>query len=179
MKRLSLLLLITFCAEKPIPEPTDTREPIAAYWVSAPELKVHTKPDEASPVAVVYQNGERVSVLAERGEWVEIRTGDGSGWARRADLGSAEQAKQQEENPVPRFRTAPPAVTHPTAKGDIYIEADVNTDGDVVATQVISNSTGVPELAAQNEAALKQAKFYPIVQQGERKPFKYYHRVIY
>jgi len=28
-------------------------------------------------------------------------------------------------------------------------------------------------------AALEQAKFYPIVQRGEKKPFKYYYRVDY
>ena len=70
-------------------------------------------------------------------------------------------------------------VSAPAAKGEIYIEADVNTDGDVVATRIITNTTGSEALAAQNAAALRQAKFYPIVQSGERKPFKYYHRVSY
>ena len=34
-------------------------------------------------------------------------------------------------------------------------------------------------LAAQNANALRSSKFYPIVVKGERKPFKYYHKVTY
>jgi len=55
----------------------------------------------------------------------------------------------------------------------------VNTDGDVVSVKVIDNTTGNPGLAAQNAASLQAAKFYPIVKNSERKPFKYYHRVTY
>ena len=33
--------------------------------------------DDAAPVIATYQSGERVSVLAEQGEWVEVRIGEG------------------------------------------------------------------------------------------------------
>lgn len=184
MKRLILsfaLFAAAFCGEKP---PTgavaiDTREPVAVKYVSSPELQVHERPDAASPVVSTYQNGEAISILTEQREWVEIRTGESSGWARAADLGTAEAKVQQEENPEPKFRIMPLPVTAPSARGEIYLEADVNTDGDVVAVRTITNTTGSASLADLNSAALRSARFHPIVLQGERKPFKYYHRVTY
>jgi len=159
--------------------PIDTREPIAFRYVGAPELPVREQPDETAPVIATYQNGESVSVLAEQGEWVEVRTGGQAGWAKAADLTSAEAAQAQEDNPQPKFKVMPMPVTAPSAKGEIYIEADVNTDGDVVNVRIITNTTGSEALANQNITALKAAKFYPITQDNKRVPFKYYHRVTY
>jgi len=73
----------------------------------------------------------------------------------------------------------PMPVSAPSAHGEIYIEADVNTSGEVTSLRVLTNTTGSPDLAAANVAALRTARFYPIVQKGERKAFKYYHRVTY
>ena len=173
------LLILTSCGEKtqPFLEKTDTRAPIARRYVIGPELPVYEKPDETSRVIATYQNEERVAILAEKGEWVEIRVGDRSGWARKEHVGDAVETLS--DNLVARFQKAPPSVTNLTAKGELYIEADVNTDGDVINTRVLHNTTGSDALAAQNEAALRQAKFYPIVKAGERQPFKYYHRVTY
>ena len=183
MKRFVIALLVSTaalaCGPEPLPEPTDTRQPIGTAYVTGPELPVYAKPEETAPVVSKYQNGERVSVLVRQGDWVEIRTGDTSGWVRAKDIGSAAEAQHHEDNPSARFIKPPGAVTNLQATGEIYIEADVNTDGDVVATRIITNTTGSEGLAAQNAAALRQAKFYPIVQSGERKPFKYYHRVTY
>ncbi len=67
----------------------------------------------------------------------------------------------------------------PSARGEIYLEADVNSDGEVTAVRTISNTTGSLALEAQNTDSLKQAKFYPIVRNNERVKFKYYHRVTY
>ena len=179
-----VLILVTAaagCREKTrafLEEPTDTRAPIATHYVTGPELPVYQRPDETSPVLITYQNGESVPVLAQQGEWTEIRTGDRSGWARSANLGTSQQAVI-EDNMVARFVKAPASVTNLTARGEIYIEADVNTDGDVVNTRIITNSTGSEELAQQNAAALRTAKFYPIVKGGERQVFQSYHRVTY
>jgi uncharacterized protein YgiM (DUF1202 family) len=174
----SLLLLLACGNEtEPFIEKTDTRAPVSRLYVTGPDLPVREKPDETSPAITTYQRGERVAILAEQGEWVEIRVGDRSGWARKDRLGAAE--KQEDDNPTVRFQKAPASVTNLTAKGEVYIEADVNTDGDVVNTRILVNTTGSDVLAQQNEAALRQAKFYPIVQSGERQPFKYYHRVTY
>lgn len=182
MKRVfvPLLLLFAFCkSEPPVTETMDTRDPIGIRFVGSPELPVRAQPNDTAAVIASYQNGEAVSVMAERGEWVEVRTGTGSGWARAADLTNAEAIARQEENPEPKFRVMPLPVSAPSAHGEIYIEADVNTDGDVVNTRLVTNTTGSTSLAAQNESALRAAKFHPIVIKNERQPFKYYHRVTY
>lgn len=183
MKRIAFLplLVVCFCAQEVPPEPgtVDTREPVGVWYVGAPELPVHEQPNETSPVMATYQNGEAISVLTQKGEWAEVRSGDGSGWAKMADLTTAQAKEAYEEDPTPRFRVMPLPVSAPGAHGEVYIEADVNSDGDVISTRIITNTTGIPALASQNEQALKSAKFHPIIRKNQRTPFKYYHRVTY
>lgn len=184
MKRLAaVLLLLAACKQEPemqaTPGTVDMRDPIEVLYVVAPEAPVRAKADETSELLATYQNGEAVSILAKQGEWSEVRTGDGSGWVRTEHLGSAQEKQVAEENPEPKFRVMPLPVSAPSAQGEIYIEADVNTDGEVLSVRLITNTTGSPALAAQNSNALRAAKFHPIVVKGERKPFKYYHRVTY
>ena len=172
-------LLLTACHQEPA-ELTDTREAIAVYYVTAPELQVHTKPDNAAPIVTKFLNGESVSVLAKRtDDWVEVRTVAGSGWAHMTDLGTAAAAQQATDNLSPRFEHVPAPVAAPGVHGTIYIEANVNTDGAVTSAKVITNTSGSDELAQRNIQALEQARFYPIVQKGEKKPFVYYYRVDY
>jgi uncharacterized protein YgiM (DUF1202 family) len=187
-KLLSCLLLSAFpllafsCAKREAisaTDTTDTRGAIQVAYVGAPDLKVHAKPDDASTVLTTFLNGESVSVLAKKGDWVEVRTSGGSGWAHAADLTNAAAAAAEEKDPTPRFRVPPSPVSAPATHGTIYIEAAVNTDGEVTSTRLISNSTSSDALAAQSDAAIKAAKFYPIVQKGEKKPFLYYYRVDY
>lgn len=181
MKRLAVLLLLAACAKQETVN-TDTmesREPVAVRYVSAPELPVRAQPNDQAEVLATYQNGEAISVLADKGEWLEVKTGDRAGWARAADLTTAEGKQQAEENPEPKFRVMPLPVSAPSARGEIYLEADVNSEGEVLTIRTITNTTGSAALAAQNTSALMRARFYPIVQDGERKPFKYYHRVTY
>ncbi len=177
-----LVLLLSFaCArEQPAPiAPTDTRASIDVLYVGAPTLDIHSKANDASTTLGKFQNGEAVSVLAKQGDWVEVRFGDGSGWVHAGDLVSPAERKEAEENPRPKFQTPPMPVSAPSAHGEIYLEADVNTDGDVTGARILSNTTGSEALAVGNLNALLRAKFQPIVVKGERKSFKYYHHVSY
>ena len=182
MKR-SLLLLSAFCllhcSREAVVQAPPAHETLEIAYVGAPELNVHSKADDASPVVTKFLNGESVSVLSKKGDWVEVRTTDGSGWAHAADLTNAAGAKAEEANPTPKFRKPPSPVTQPGIHGTVYIEAAVNTEGEVTHTTIISNTTGSQAIALQNEAALKQSKFYPIVQKGQKKDFLYYYRVDY
>jgi len=175
-----LLLLLAACKNEPaVTETTDTREPVAVQYAAVPELPVHAKADEASPVLTKYLSGESVSVLAAKGDWSEVRTVSGSGWVKTADLTNAEAAKEEEKNPTPKFRIPPSPVTSPSAHGVIYLEADVNTEGEVTKVDIVTNTTNDGALAQQNIAALMKAKFHPIVQKGQKKAFKYDYRVDY
>src|SRR5581483_9666595 len=135
---------------------TDTRDPIAIQYAGVSELPVHAKPDDHSKVVTKYLSGESVSILSRKGDWSEVRTVEGSGWVHTADLTTAQ-----------------------SAHGVIYLEADVNTDGDVTHVDVLADEPKDPSLLQRNIASLMQAKFYPIVQKGQKKAFKYDYRVEY
>lgn len=178
---LPILLLAAACSsETPaVVEPTDTREPIEVMYVAAPQTQIRTQASDTAAVITTYPIGDAVSVLAKQGDWVEIRTGDKTGWVRSADLQTAQQQASGESDPAAKFLRMPLPISAPSAKGEIYIEASVNTDGDVTDTRILSNTTGSESLAHQNTEQLKAAKFYPMTVDGARKTFKYYHRVTY
>ena len=183
MQRLTIVItaLLAFsCAAPESTQKVDTRDAIALYYVTAPELKVHATPSDQAEVVTRFLNGESAAVLSRRNDdWVEVRTANGSGWAHMSELGSAGQAQQSAENPTPRFEKVPAPVTSPSTHGTIYIEANVNTDGQVTSAKIITNTTGSDELGQRNVQALEQSRFYPIVIKGEKKPFVYYYRVDY
>ncbi|HET7433310.1 MAG TPA: SH3 domain-containing protein [Thermoanaerobaculia bacterium] len=174
----ALLLFVACKAETPVPA-LDTRAPIETLYVAGPQAEVRAKAQDGAPVISTYQNGEALAVLSKQGDWLEVRAGDGSGWVRASDLGTAQEKTAEEANPTPKFRVMPLPVSAPGAHGEVYFEADVNTDGEVVNVKTLSNTTGSEGLAGQNANALRAAKFQPIVIKGERKPFKYYHKVSY
>jgi len=176
---LSAFGMLSCHQESSVTATTDTREPIAIQYAGVPELQVHAKPDDQSKVITKYLSGESVSILSRKGDWSEARTIDGSGWVHSAELTSAQGAKAEEDNPTPKFRVAPSPVSSPSAHGVVYLEADVNTDGDVTHVDVIIDETHDAALVQRNIASLMQAKFYPIVQKGQKKAFKYDYRVSY
>jgi len=178
MKYFLVLALLAGCSQSD-EEKTDTREPIAIQYVGVEVLPVHSQPADVTPVITRYQHGESVPVLSRKGQWAEVRTAGGSGWVHQKDLVEAADAVSTKDNPNPKFEHAPAPVSAPGVHGTIYIEADVNTDGDITNTTLLENSTGSAGLAEQNIFALKRSKFYPIIIRGERKPFKYYYRVDY
>ena len=176
------LMLLAACGSEPAvtdTTPIDDRIPVAVRYVDAPELVIRAAASDTAAEVAKYQNGEAVSILADKGDWVEVRSGSGSGWAKASDLTDAAGMKEQQDNPQPKFRVVPMPISAPSATGEIYLEANVNSDGEVTDVRTITNTTGSEALAHQNSEALKKARFYPIVQDGERRPFKYYHRVTY
>jgi len=181
-RRLWLILglaLLASCAKQESVEVTDTREPIGVQYAAVPELQVHKWAKDDSPVIATYLSGESVSIMSKRGDWAEVRTAGATGFVHAAELSDAATAQKEKENPEPKFRNIPSPVTAPGAKGTVYIEAQVNTEGEITSTKIIENTTGRPELASRNAEALERARFYPIVIKGDRKPFVYYYRVDY
>jgi hypothetical protein len=158
----------------------DAKQSIAIEYVKDAQLPIHAKPDDASPVIATYSASSAVSVLSRKGEWVEVRVADGSGWAREAALQGAAEAKANESTSTePHFVKAPSPVTGPGAHGDITLEADVSPNGEVINVRTITNTTGSNELVVRNTMSLQHARFYPIVQHGQRVPFTYEYRVHY
>jgi hypothetical protein len=185
MRRLlPLLLVLAACGGEPPAEIPEAREPIAFRYVVADEAPIHEARDAESAVLSTYKSGERVSILAEQDGWSEIRiTFDTSGWARSELLGNEPPgiaASSGGGSASPRFRTPPAPVFSPTGvKGEIVLEATVNTEGQVANVRTLLNTTGRSDLEAKNAEELRRSSFYPLVVGGTRKPFIYEHRITY
>jgi hypothetical protein len=108
-----------------------------------------------------------------------VRTVDGSGWAHANELMAADEAAKLANDKTPRFVSPPTAIPATGVRGEIDFNAKVNTDGEVVDVQIVKNTTGIKSLADQNAQALKSARFYPLVDKGQRMTFVYEHRVYY
>ncbi len=185
MKRIAILFLILAafsCTQKPkLTSETDVsgiRPAIAIDYVAVPTMNVYAAPAETAQVTGTYGYTESIPVLARQGGWSQIRSLGGNGWVKTSDLMNAEQAKVETKDLSPHFYVPPVAVPY-RGHGDIVFQAKVNTGGEVYEVTTVSNSTGIASLAEQNKAALAQAKFFPLIDKGQRKAFTYEHRVVY
>lgn len=184
--KILLLVLLTVtaisCRTKPAPTATPTagvRYATEIAYVGVPSLKIYAQPNDAAQPVTQYGYTETVSVLAKNGDWAEVRTVDGSGWAHAKELVPLAEVDKILKDPNPRFASNPTAVPRPGARGEIILEAKVNTDGDVVDVKTVSNTTGIAALAVANSDALRQSHFFPMVQKGQRVTFFYQHHIYY
>ncbi len=158
----------------------DSRPAVAVEYVRDNDLAIRQRPSDDAPLIATFSRGSSVSVLSHRGEWDEVRVAGRSGWARAKSLAGAAEAQQVDaDNLSPRFRIPPAPVTSPGAHGEIDLEANVNQDGEVTGVTTTLNTTGSNDLAEKNTKALRSARFEPIIQHGQRKPFTYDYRVHY
>lgn len=190
MKRIAtaaIVILALGCMQKPRPISTEAEMPInpadrpaiAVEYVGVPTLSVYQQPVETAPVIGNYAYTESISVLKRQGDWSQIRMFSGVGWVKSNELINADQVKLATEKAVPRFFEAPPQIQRPRARGEIVFEAKVNTAGEVFEVRTVRNTTGIQSLAEENAKALQTAKFYPMIDKGQRKAFIYEHRVYY
>ena len=155
------------------------RRALEIRYVAIPKLPIYAQPSEDAKLVTTYNINETVSILSKKDDWVEVRTVDGSGWAKAAGLINAEQAQEIQNNPVPRFLTPPVPVPDARAHGIVTLNAKVNTDGEVIEVKIVNNTTRNVALANANASSLLQAKFYPMVQKGQRMTFTYEYKVVY
>ncbi len=184
MKRIAVLLLVVgavACTQKPKVvtdrEITGIRPAIAIEYVAVPSMTVYASPEPNAQTIGSYGFSETISILSQKADWVEIRTFEGSGWAKAADLMTGDQAKSFSDNPVPRFYVQPVQVPF-NGHGEVVLQAKVNTAGEVYEVTQTSSSVS-QQIADANAMALRQSKFYPLVDHGQRKTFIYEHRVVY
>lgn len=186
MNKLLFVLLATLlgCVQKPPvvsnepPPSANDRPAIAVDYVAVPSMVVYARPGTDSPIVGKYGYNEAIPVLTQNGDWCEIRMFDGTGWVRTSDLIDPAKAKELAEIQTPRFYVMPKVIPY-RASGEIVMQAKVNTEGEVIDVKTIKNTTGVAALEKANETALRESKFYPIVEKGARKMFVYEHRVFY
>ena len=178
---LAFALILTACMSRPpaAPPVDPARMAIDIKYVGVPTMQVYGDPSELAPIITTVGYTETVSILSRRGDWVEIRTVDGSGWSHASDLIDTAAVEAILADTTPRFFTPPVAVPEPGARGEIVLNASVNAGGEVVSISTLKNTTGSKKLEQANTAALQQAKFYPIVQKGQRMMFNYVYDVAY
>jgi outer membrane biosynthesis protein TonB len=177
----AMMALCASCKQTPPAETAavDTREAIQIEYVRGDAVEVHARPDAASPILSNYSNGETVSVLSRKDGWAEIRTGVGTGWVSENKLARSHEATVPRDDTTPRFRKAPRQITETTTHGEIELEASVSPDGNVISVRTLRNTTGSMTLEVKNSAALREASFYPIVKDGEKREFVYDYRLHY
>ena len=180
-----ILIAAVGCMQKPAPVSNqsttvaeDEQLAVAVEYVAVPSMTVYARPAADAEVVGSYGLKEAISILEKKGEWVRIRTFNGSGWVKQADLMPADVADKTDTT-IPRFYVEPQQIPFST-RGEIWMQCKVNTDGEVVEVKVTNNTTGSAALANANADAMKAAKFYPMVDKGgARKTFTYEHRVYY
>ena len=186
MKRvLVLLLLLAGCAAPPAPPPVAApvpqpqREP-GPGRVTATALNVREEATTDSPALTMVRRGDTLHVIEEKDGWYRVRLASGqTGWvsAQYVSLGSAPAPAARRRAGCPpdsdyAFEKAPmPSFSENGGHGLVVVEANVNTEGTVTATKVVSNTTGDAALAAIAEREIRGAKFIAPVRNCVKRTF--------
>jgi uncharacterized protein YgiM (DUF1202 family) len=186
-----VVLLVAGCASAPPAAPPSTPPPapapsapamdavIGSVRVNATALNVRSDPSMNGEIVTHAKKGEKLDVLAERGDWLRVRLADGSeGWvsAQHVMRDGASAAKPRRsgcpsdsdyafaKNPMPVFSDS-------GAHGMVTVEANVDSKGNVTSTKLISNTTGDESLGFLTEREIRAAKFIPPVRECVPKAF--------
>jgi len=185
MKKVALLaLLLLFACSRNVavvapPQNTNDETAIEIAYIGMPTVVVHQFPSDSSAEITTFRYTETVSILAQKNDWVKVRTILGNGWIKRAELINSAQVDEALKSPSPRFLAPPQPIPDSRAHGEIAFNARVNTDGEVIDVQVLNNTTRNKALADANAQSLQMARFYPMLQKGQRVVFTYEHHVYY
>jgi TonB family protein len=157
---------------------------IGTVRVTSATLNVRREPVTTGEVLAQVKKGERLALLANRGDWSNVRLTDGTtGWvssklvandapaaAKPRRGGCADSDFRFIRAPLPSFND------NQTAHGIVTVDATVDTRGVVTSTKVVSNTTGDAALAALAEKEIRNAKFAPPMRNCAAKAFIYTYK---
>ena len=110
---LALIVLKTGSRTRDEDKPTET------LTVLPVRIRIRTEPNARAPVVATATNGERVTLLEDRGAWVRVQTADElAGWAERANL---ERTSEQQRR-IKRFEAIR---SLPSLKGEVAERANL------------------------------------------------------
>ncbi len=168
----TIALALACGTKKEPPAAPPSRDTIAIKY-AAGDLEIRDAPRDDATLLSTYKTGESVSILAEQGDWSEIKISfEKSGWARSSNLVATKSEVGSTPDQV-RFRIAPSPITQPGVRGIIRLEATVNVHGDVTGVKTLENTTGRTELELRTSDSLRKAKFYPLLKDGKAQQFVY------
>ena len=176
---LSLTILAGCSGSAAAPQPAPSPEPappassavekvIGSVKVSAATLNVRAEANGEAEIIAHTRRGERLSVLADSGDWLRVRLGDGTiGWVSSQHVVREGSVARPRRPGCPadsdfRFLTTPkPEFSESQSHGIVKVDASVDANGNVTSTRVVSNSTGDQALAALAEREIRGARFSP------------------
>jgi len=194
-----LLLLIAGCGgNTPAPEPAPSPRPVTPapapsttaedHAVGTVRVNVSTLNvrGEASTFAEVIghvRRGERLTVIADAGDWLHVKLSDGtSGWVSSQLVVREGAATRPRRSGCPpdsdySFLNAPkPAFSEGGPHGMVVIEANVDVRGIVTSTRVVSNETHDDALASMAEREIRNARFAPPVRNCVTRAFVFTYK---
>jgi TonB family protein len=150
---------------EPAPPPTFVR-------VTGSRLNVRQTPVVSAPTVARVRRGELLVVLERDGDWVRVTLADGSsGWVSARYV--RPEAPCAADKPGAELLSDVPLSVGGGAIGAVVIEATVDASGKVVATKVVRDSTGSPELVKRAGDEVRAFRFSPPVRDCRAVPFVY------
>lgn len=157
-----------------------SRETIAVKFAAA-DLEIRETASDTAPVTTKRRITEPISIVSEKDGWSEVKLSiDRFGWVRSAELVADKHEAGSTKDNI-RFRIPPEEVKQRGRRGSvILLKVGVNSYGDVTDVRMWQNTTGKPEMTELHSNAVRKAKFYPMMDEGETtKPFIYDYKVQY
>ena len=172
-------------APPPQNAPPTSETPAESLTVLASTLNVRLEPSTSGAIVAKVSRGDRVTVLKREGAWSRIQTASGDiGWVASEHVGRASKQVRGSrsrsgclaDREFSFDRTPTPSFSEEGAHGLVVVEAEVDAEGNVRSTRIISNSTGDPAMAARTESELKTAKFIAPIRNCVPRAFIYTYK---
>jgi len=111
---LGLIILKTGGSKK------DEAAPVETLTVLPARIRIRTEPHARAPVVATATNGDRVTLLEDRGAWVRVQTADGlAGWAERSALEKTVE-QQRRVKRAETIRKLPPLQGEVSDRAQLY-----------------------------------------------------------
>ncbi len=189
MKRLLIcVLLAAGCSTPPPPEPVAAPAPqsqreLGPAHVTATALNVREEPSSDAPILTTVRRGATLQLLEEKDGWYRVRVASGGvGWVSSKYVAMGAPPPRRGRRGCPpdsdyAFEKSPlPSFSEDGRHGLVVVDANVNTDGAVTSTKVVSNNTGDAALAAIAEREIRAAKFIAPVRNCVKRSFVFTYK---
>lgn len=156
-------------AAPPSPVPSEEHA-VGTVRVNVSTLNVRGAASVSSEIVGHVRRGERLTVIADSGDWLHVKLNDGtSGWVSSELVireGAAARPRRggcPPDSDYSLLNAPKPAFSEGGAHGMVVIEASVDVRGLVTSTRIVSNETHDEALASMAEREIRNAKFAPPV----------------